>query len=515
MIGLNWFKVSLARKISLLFGTAVLLTIGVTLTFPWLQMTFLDKQALLLQAKRVAAVAYQAVDLQQPDWFASGKQLEERWDYLARELDLPGACPRLVLVDNHGSGFHQDAIDRLMHHPDQRYYWQLQSDDRLFRFAMAIRATDVDPHPKALRGIVDVRLPVPQGLGVWNAVITVLAGASGAVLAMLVFYVVTQRLVLSPVHSLRRVAEKVTKGDIEVRSLIQSGDEFQALSETFNDMLAHLKAAQEEQKKINRSLDFKLGELSEVNIALFESAKLKNEFLANVTHELRTPMVSIIGFAELVRDAVQGADMDQKKLTRYAHNILNSGRNLLELINDLLDLAKIEAGELELHLSEFSINDLCRELIDFVMPLSDKRKQSLSLSMEDEFVMCYSDSGRIKQILYNLLSNAIKFTPMKGSISLGVIPEKTNRVRLSVCDNGPGIAQKDREKIFRKFQQLDAYETREYTGTGLGLAITKELVDKLGGQLELQSEPGKGSTFHVILPINLKKQVDQPTVPLT
>lgn len=513
MIGRNWFQVSLARKISLLFGSAVMLTIGVTLTFPWLQMTFLDKQALLLQAKRVAAVAYQAVDLHQSDWFASGKQLEERWDYLARELDLPGACPKLVMVDNHGSGFHKDAIDRLMHHPDQRYYWQLQKDDRLFRFAMAIRATDIDPHPKALRGIVDVRLPVPQGLGVWNAVITVLAGASGAVLAILVFYVVTQRLVLSPVHSLRKVAEKVMKGDIEVRSLIQSGDEFQALSETFNDMLAHLKAAQEEQKKINRSLDVKLGELSEVNVALFESSKLKNEFLANVTHELRTPLVSIIGFAELVRDAVHGAEMDQQKLTRYAHNILNSGRNLLELINDLLDLAKIEAGELELHLTEFSIQELCGDLIDFVRPLSDKRKQSLSLTIEDELPICHSDSGRIKQILYNLLSNAIKFTPVKGLISLRVIPEENNRVRLSVCDDGPGIAQKDKEKIFIKFQQLDASETREYVGTGLGLAITKELVEKLGGKLELQSEPGNGSTFHVILPIKLKKLVDQPIVP--
>lgn len=513
MLGANWLKISLARKISLLFGAAVLLTIGVTLAFPWLQMTFLDKQAMLLQAKRVATSAYQAVDLHQPDWFTSQQRLEETWDHLANELDLPGTFPQLVSMNHHGRGFQADAMDRLKTHPDQRYYWRLQDDGRLFRFAMAIRSTEVDPHPHALRGIIDVRLPVPEGQGFWNAVITVLAGASGAVLAILVFYFVTQRWVLSPVHSLRRVAQKVTDGDIEVRSTIQSGDEFQTLSETFNGMLTHLKSAQEQQQKINRSLDVKLGELSEVNVALYESSKLKSEFLANVTHELRTPLVSIIGFAELVRDAVDGKKVNQEKLSRYAKNILSSGRNLLDLINDLLDLAKIEAGELELHLSDFPLRDLCQDLIDFVQPLSDKRKQKSSLEMCDVLPACHSDAGRIKQILYNLLSNAIKFTPAEGEIVLRVMTEGDDRIRLSVCDNGPGIAREDQEKIFNKFQQLDGSETREYVGTGLGLAITKELVEKLGGTLSLESEVGRGSTFHVVLPVALKESANEPSIP--
>ncbi len=512
MLGKSWLKISLARKISVLFGAAVLLTIGVTLAFPWLQMTFLDKQALLLQAKRVATSAYQAVDLHQPDWFHAQQRLDESWDYLASELDLPGTSPRLVTLNAFGQGFQSDAIERLKSHPDQRYYWRLQRDGRQFRFAMAIRATQVDPHPDALRGMIDVRLPVPQGQGFWNAVITVLAGASGAVLAILVFYFVTQRWVLSPVHSLRKVAQKVTEGDIEVRSTIQSGDEFQALSETFNGMLTHLKSAQEDQQKINRSLDVKLGELSEVNVALYESSRLKSEFLANVTHELRTPLVSIIGFAELVRDAVDGKVVNQNKLSRYAQNILSSGRNLLDLINDLLDLAKIEAGELELHLSEFFIGELCQDLVDFVQPLSDKRKQKLSLEAGNDLPECHSDSGRIKQILYNLLSNAIKFTPVKGSITLCVEREGQNHFRLRVQDNGPGIAKEDHEKIFKKFQQLDASETREYAGTGLGLAITKELAEKLGGTLSLETEVGEGSTFHVVLPVTLAESSSQPTV---
>ncbi|UCC29489.1 MAG: HAMP domain-containing protein [Phycisphaerales bacterium] len=512
----RWLRISLARKISLLFGAAVLLIIAVTLAFPWSQMTALNEQAMLVQAKQVALAAYQAIDLHEPDWNAAQRQLDQSWPMLVREIGLPPQQPRLVPDGlTVGPGFQRDAIKRLRGYPDQRYYWRIQNDGRLFRFAMAIRGTQTDPHPSMLRGIIDVRLPTPQAAGVWNSVVTVLAGASGAVLAILVFYLVAQRLVLSPVLRLRRVAEKVTTGDISVRSSIHSGDEFEELSDALNDMLTHIKAAQEEQQKINRSLDIRLGELAETNVALYESNRVKGEFLANVTHELRTPLVSIIGFAELLRDAWGSPDADRRRLARYSQNILASGRNLLDIINDLLDLAKIEAGKMELHLSEFSIAELCQDLIDFVRPLADKRNQSLSLELAKDLPRCRSDSGKIKQILYNLLSNAVKFTPTGGTVSLAVEGNEDAFVRLSVRDTGPGIPEDQRDVIFDVFRQLDASQTREHEGTGLGLAITRELVQLLGGEIQFESQTGKGTTFVVELPIQVSDMVEGPPIGLT
>jgi two-component system, NarL family, sensor histidine kinase BarA len=505
------FSMSLAKKTSLLFGTAVLLTITVTLAFPWQQMRALQEQAMLLQGKRIASAAAQAVDLYVPDWAATQQILNTVWPTIAHRLDLPMKPPRLVPVEHYGPGFLAEAVAHLNRNNEHRYYWRIQQGGVLFRLAVAVRAPDTDRHPDRLLGLIDVRLPVEENLGIWNWTVTVLAGASGAMLAILAFYMVTQRLVLTPVRALRRVAEKVTSGDIEVRASLNSRDEFQHFAEAFNEMLAHLKAAHEEQQKINKSLDIKLGELAETNVALYESARLKSDFLANVTHELRTPLVSIIGFAELLHDAAQGADVDRHRLERYTRNILNSGRGLLDLINDLLDLAKIEAGKFELHLSEFSIDELCRDLIDFVQPLADKRNQQLRLEVEPDLPRFKSDAGRVKQVLYNLLSNAIKFSPTGGSIELFVERNGDARVRLKVKDSGPGIPEEDRPLIFEKFRQLDSSRTREHTGSGLGLAITRELVEALQGAIELESVVGQGCTFMVTLPVSPAKAF--PTSP--
>jgi two-component system, NarL family, sensor histidine kinase BarA len=512
----SWSHMSLARKISVLFGTAVLLTIAVTLIFPWLQMKALNEQSMLWQAKRVASVTLQALDFVQTDFGQLQSQLNDRWPALTSELGLlEQERPVLVAVGEEGPGFQSDAIRRLATDRDQQYYWRIQEDGRRFRFAMAVRRTSIDMHPDSLRGIIDIRIAIPQVQGAWNSVATVLAGASGAVLAILVFYMVTQRLVLTPVRSLRKAAEQVSTGDVGVRANIETGDEFQELAGAFNDMLSHLKSAQDEQQKINRSLDVRLGELAETNVALFESNRLKSEFLANVTHELRTPLVSIIGFAELLRDAAEGKKVDPARLARYSDNILTSGRSLLDIINDLLDLAKIEAGKLEVHLSEFSIAELCRDLLDFVGPLADKRAQRIEARLADDLPMCFSDSGKIKQILYNLLSNAVKFTPKEGVISLTVSRMGGDRVRLCVADTGPGIAAEHRETIFEKFRQLDASRTREYEGTGLGLAITKELVHMLRGSIRIESEPGEGARFVVELPNRVQQPGEKPRIGLS
>lgn len=508
---------SLARKISILFGSAVLAIIAVTLTFPWLQMKGLDEQTLFLQAKRTATVALQSVNLRSDDWAAVNNALAAQWPVLAAQLSMePAAVPQLVSTAWAGSGFRADAIERLNLYPDQRYYWRIQDAGRTFRFAMAVRNHPLSVHPEALRGIVDVALPVPRTAGVWNWAATVLAGSSGAVLAILIFYMLSQRLVLRPLQRLREAAEQVSTGNTRTRAEVKTGDEFEALAAAFNDMLDHLRAAQEEQRKINRSLDIRLGELAETNVALYESNRLKGEFLANVSHELRTPLVSIIGFAELLRDgAAEGSELDRQRIARYSRNILSSGRGLLEIINDILDLTKIEAGKLELHLSEFPISELCRDLTDFVRPLADKRDQRFECVVPEGAPVFHSDSGRIKQILYNLLSNAIKFTPNGGSIRLALELNGAERVNIIVSDTGPGIPLEQQAAIFEKFHQVDSSRTREHEGTGLGLAITRELVQMLGGTIGLRSSPGEGATFIVTLPSRIEGSVSRAPVRLS
>src|SRR5213078_4576474 len=190
---------------------------------------------------------------------------------------------------------------------------------------------------------VEMRSQVETRQLLLNRIFLLTAGLLAGTLAILVFFLITTKLILQPVRVLRETAEKVSKGDLNVRSHIFTGDEFQHLSETFNVMLANLKESEDQLRAINKSLDLKLGQLAESNVALYESNRLKSEFLANVSHELRTPLNSILGFAELLRDTVGDKDRADGRATRYLQNILMSGRNLLELINDLLDLAKIEA----------------------------------------------------------------------------------------------------------------------------------------------------------------------------
>ena len=507
------WNVSLAPKLSLFFGAAALLTIAVTLLFPSLQMTALNHQALLERAKQVAIAVRQSVDLAVDDWAVARRELARTWPQIVRTCDLPPHSPPVLVSadDPHLPGarlrqrdsFQQQALAHFTLFPQATYYWALRENQYL-RLALAVRDDATGWHPGRLRGLIDVELRVTQSLGVWNVVVTFLAGASGAVLAMLAFYVVTQRLVLTRVQALQRVAEQVTSGDLDVRSQIESGDEFEELGSVVNAMLTHLRAAQDDLRKINRSLDVRLGELAEINVGLYESNRLKSDFLANVSHELRTPLASIIGFAELLRDAWDNPNLDRQRLARYANNILASGRSLLDIINDLLDLAKIEAGRLELHLSEFSLLELARDLGDFVQPLVDKRSHTLVLELPETLPACHSDAGRIKQVLYNLLSNAIKFTPTGGRITLHLEPRGLDQVVVSVQDTGPGIDPDKQELIFEKFRQLDSSRTREYEGAGLGLAITGELVAMLGGRISVQSEPGEGATFTVELPMRIE-----------
>ncbi len=230
------------------------------------------------------------------------------------------------------------------------------------------------PDARKFLGIVVVDIPsqVNENQLFLNRAFILLAGVIAGTLATGVLYVITTRLILQPVRVLQETAEKVSQGDLNIRSDISTGDEFQQLSETFNTMLANLKSSDEQLRDINKALDLKLGQLAETNVALYESNRLKSEFLANVSHELRTPLNSILGFADLLRDTVS-ANPDPKA-ARYLQNILASGRNLLELINDLLDLAKIEAGRMDVRSDPLSLNDLFEGLTNLIKPLTEGKK---------------------------------------------------------------------------------------------------------------------------------------------
>jgi len=506
-----------------LFGAAVLSILAATLCLPWVRMRHLSEESDVRLALQVADAARLTANLDtQNNWAAAEQQLARDWPATVRFLQLPATVtPKLYSVEEEAEldrlaprGFLLESIRILKQNPSLPYTQKEDEKGENLRLALAVRTPETEPRPNILEGIIHVTLPVDNEARQWSLVVLVLAGLSGGFLAILVFYLVTQYVILSPVRELRAVTEKVTGGDIDIRADIRTRDEFEELADAFNDMLAHLQASHDELRTINRSLDVKLEDLARTNVALYESNRLKSEFIANVSHELRTPLGLIINFAELLRDTLDNPPEDRSRLVRYAQNIFSNGRALLEIINDLLDLAKIEAGRIELHITEFSVADTCQALIDFVRPLADKKRIDLQGPPGDALPEMQSDSGKVKQILYNLLSNAIKFTPEGGAVRLGAVCEDEGFIRLSVSDTGPGIPSDKLGLIFEKFRQIDSSLTREHSGTGLGLAITKELVGVLGGGIRVESEVDKGSMFIVTLPLRAPERSSPKLVAL-
>jgi signal transduction histidine kinase len=390
----------------------------------------------------------------------------------------------------------------------------VEPDGRWYNYAHAVRVeksclschddgrTATPYRENELAGIITVSLPadrIDRQL-LFNRLWIAAAGVLAGILAILVFYVILQRFILAPIHELRRVAVDVSEGKLEARSAVRTGDEFEHLSENMNTMLERLRASQDELRRANRLLDQKLGEMAETNVALYESNRLKSEFIANVSHELRTPLTSIIGFAELLREGPQTES--NGRTSRYAENILISGRILLEIINDLLDLAKIEAGKVALHIERVQVDDVCRALVDFMRPQADKKRIDVDVETDAELPMLQTDPGRLRQVLFNLLSNAIKFTPEGGRVRIVARRFNEDSVRVAVSDTGPGIPPEMHDAIFEKFRQIDQSATREHYGTGLGLAISRELTELLGGTIGLDSQPGAGATFWITLPLS-------------
>jgi len=233
------------------------------------------------------------------------------------------------------------------------------------------------------------------------------------------------------------------------------------------------------------------------NAELERALRVKDEFLASMSHELRTPLTGVLGLSELMRMRTYG-DLTERQ-DHALSNIHSSGQHLLELINDILDVSKIEAGKFELQLQECSVKDICQGSIQLIKGVAGKKHQTVEFLMEDTDVFIKGDCRRLKQIFVNLLSNAVKFTPEHGRIGLEVAchESKNTIVDISVWDEGIGIKAEDIHKLFQPFVQIDSRLAREQTGTGLGLALVKRLVEMHDGRIELQSEPQRGSRFTV------------------
>ena len=254
-----------------------------------------------------------------------------------------------------------------------------------------------------------------------------------------------------------------------------------------------------ERKELEETLRRHSQQLSEANHELARASRLKDEFLANMSHELRTPLNGILGISESLHEEVYGPLNPRQH--RAILDVEDCGRHLLDLINDILDVAKIEAGKVELELGAHEVEQVCQASHRLIKEAALKKRISVSLAIDRSLGELVADQRRLKQVLVNLLSNAVKFTPQGGKIGLDVVGDRVKReVRFAVWDTGIGISPADQTRLFQPFLQLDSGLSRHYEGTGLGLVLVKRLTEMHGGALHIESEVGKGSRFTVVLP---------------
>ena len=307
-------------------------------------------------------------------------------------------------------------------------------------------------------------------------------------------------MLLIPLSSPNRVIGAMTMA----RRLVQPFNEVEA---AMVRVIVNQAAISIENAKLYQQMSSQMGriadqnkELEDANVQIVEVSRLKSEFLANMSHELRTPLNSILGFSEILKDNLAG-ELTPEQRVESLEAIHASGEHLLQLINDVLDMSKIEAGRMDLVLEEFVVDAAFREVLTVVKSLAGRKGIELSVLVEPEDLTVYADKGKVKQVLYNLLSNAIKFTPEGGSIFIdGKLRKDANDLLVTVTDTGVGIPSEHIDKIWGEFYMVQG-EHQKQKGTGLGLALVKKLVELHGGAVEVSSEEQKGTTFSFTVPL--------------
>ena len=328
--------------------------------------------------------------------------------------------------------------------------------------------------------------------------------------------------ITKPVNELSLAAQKIAVDDQSVEEVSVAGSaELRAMVESFNAMLRQLKKSKRQIAKYQNTLEESIEERTrELLFAKEESERAnraKSEFLANMSHELRTPLNHIIGFSELIADGnISGPLNDQQR--EYLGHVLSSSRHLLSLINEVLDLSKIEAGETEFEFYDIDIRPLIEQVVRIFREKALRHRIEMVLRLADPIPVIRADERRLRQVLYNLLANATKFTPDGGKIEIvaglceagevnlsadgdGPLNQDAKWVKISISDTGIGIEPENLERIFNSFEQVDGSRTRKFQGTGLGLSLAKKMVERHGGGIRAQSEGlGHGAVFTVLLP---------------
>jgi signal transduction histidine kinase len=308
------------------------------------------------------------------------------------------------------------------------------------------------------------------------------------------------RRVVRPLQALRQGVERISSGDLNSRLEIKTGDEIETLAEEFNKMTAHLKEAQ---TSLERKVAERTQALTVANAKLEEASKLKSQFLANVNHELRTPLSAIIGYASLLRRETEGqiSQLQRENLQDLLHN----AERLLNQIDSLLDFAKIEAGKMEVHVEPVNVSEVILRAVSTIEPSLNGGGVRLIQEIAPEIPVLNTDREKLRQIILNLLDNAAKFTE-RGEIKISA-SQQNGSFKLAVSDTGIGIQKEHLNKIFEEFHRGDSSSSKNYRGTGLGLAIVKRFVNLLGGDITVESEVGKGSVFTVTLPSDYGESV--------
>ena len=317
--------------------------------------------------------------------------------------------------------------------------------------------------------------------------------AASIFLALLLGFVISWSFIL-PVREAEGFLAQVAKGDFGASIDVPNHDEFGALAARMNAMSRELHQLNEDQRRAAQ-------QLRRLNAELEQASRAKSDFLANMSHELRTPMNAILGFTEMIVDGVYG-DVPPE-IREPVADINTCGRQLLRLINDVLDLSKIEAGRMELALDAYSIEDVVNTVKTSLRSLAAEKGLDFVTVVQPDMPICQGDAKRITQCLVNLTGNALKFT-REGRVEIGA-EIRDRALLLRVSDTGIGIDASQLGHIFEEFRQVDATITREFGGTGLGLSITKKFVELHGGRIWVESEAGKGSTFFISMPITVER----------
>ncbi|MEW6661152.1 MAG: ATP-binding protein [Bacillota bacterium] len=439
--------------------------------------------------------------------------------------------------ENSPDSFERQQLERFSADPLLKEIWSEDkvAGESVFRYLIPLHITadclqchgepqgqlDVAGHRKEgyrigeLAGALSIIIPMDtfEAAARTNAINRMMLLTSLITLMALAIYTLMRRLVIVPLAQLEAMASRFGQGQLSMEPGLVSGQgEIRRLAEEFCQMAGKL---QELYNRLEDRVNERTNELShalahlkvqqaaleQANEQLAQASKYKSQFLANMSHELRTPLTSVLAFTELLLNRVAGELTPEQE--EYLQDIQESGASLLRQINDILDFSKLEAGKMEIRRESFCLAEAVEASSRLVMPLMLRKGLVFETTIETGLPAVWGDQDKIKQVLGNLLTNAVKFTPAGGKITLMAerVDEPVPAIKVTVSDTGIGIKPDDHERVFQEFRQVDQSTSREYPGSGLGLALARQLVEAHGGSIWVESEPGRGSRFIFVLPV--------------